>query len=71
MPNPAKSAFIGYNYQNLVATFFVFLLEEEVYQIEEVRAEIGIEGESFDDIFVLRNDHTNNLYIQVKLLRIN
>ncbi|MDD4188410.1 MAG: hypothetical protein PHX04_06650 [Bacilli bacterium] len=66
MPNPAKSAFIGYNYQNLVATFFVFLLEEEVYQIEEVRAEIGIEGESFDDIFVLRNDHTNNLYIQVK-----
>ena len=66
MSNPAKSAFVGYTYQSLVAMLAVFLLEQGIYSLEEVKAEITIEGKSFDDLLLIRSGNKKDIYIQVK-----
>ncbi len=65
MSNPAKSAFIGYNYEAIVATLGVFLMEQGLFDINEVRPEIGPDGLSFDDIFLSR-ENAAPIYLQTK-----
>lgn len=65
MSNPAKSALIGYNYQVIVATLSIFLMEQGLLDINEVIPEVGPDGLSFDDILLSR-ENGKDIYLQTK-----
>lgn len=66
MSSIARSAFVGYTYQFQVALLMVFFLEENLFDINQVRPEINDTHHNFDDIWCYRNRSLNDLFIQVK-----
>src|SRR5690554_1081803 len=66
MSSIARSAFVGYTYQFQVALLMVFFLEENLFDINQVRPEINDTHHNFDDIWCHRKRSLNDLFIQVK-----